>query len=105
MDKNEIIRFFRLHREDSASICIEIGILSDKIFDLENRLKTIDEEDPDFFICRLEIIQKARSRRKLLELLKKTNMGLHEKVMTKVNRWYTPAPSLSALRQKNIASK
>lgn len=87
MDRNEIIRFFRLHKEDSESICVEIGFLSNNILALEQRLRTLEEEDPIFFASRLDLLQKTRSRRKLLDILKSTNMELYNQVTSKIKRF------------------
>ena len=93
MNNQEIVHFFRLHKEDTDSICVEIGILSDTIFRLEEHLRSIGSDDFSFFAYRLDLIQTLISRKKLLDLLKGTNTPLHQKVSKKIKQWYTLAYS------------
>lgn len=67
MNSQEVVHFFRLHNEDTDSICVEIGLLFDTIFRLEENLRSLGRDDFSFFVYRLDLdlVQKMLRRCKI----------------------------------------
>jgi len=96
MTHADIIRYFRLHANDKSSICIEIGLLSERIFQIERYIKTLAIDSTHFFSKRLSLIKLVRSRRGLLNLLLSTNTLMYDKVVhTLESAGYTRATRIN----------
>lgn len=88
MNKQEIIRKFRLHKDDRFSLGIEIGFLSERIQVLEDFLVKLNDDHPYFFTYRLKLIKLVNLRRKMLNLLLSTNTPLHNTILNKLRNSY-----------------
>ncbi|MCB1073261.1 MAG: 30S ribosomal protein S15 [Chlamydiia bacterium] len=85
MEKRDIITLFRLHKEDRGSICVEIGLLSETILFIEEKLKIVTNQSL-FRQYRLEFIHLVKKRRELLDYLFLVNIPLYNKVIQRIEK-------------------
>jgi small subunit ribosomal protein S15 len=81
--EQEIVKEWRLHEKDRASVDVEIGLLTDKINRLEEHLRGIDDTD-EFGWARLHLIKAVGDRHKRLNYLKNTDASRYQAVMEKI---------------------
>ena len=70
---NTVISRWQIHAEDTASCGIEIGIYTEKISQLEDKMKRLKVSDPIKKVLRGKLIQSVGERRRLLNYLKATD--------------------------------
>lgn len=68
-----ILRRWQIHAGDISSSGIEIGVYTEIISQLEDKMKHIENNDPRKKILRGELIKYVGERRRLLNYLKETD--------------------------------
>lgn len=79
--KNEVIKEFQIHSNDTGSADVQIGILSAQALLLEERL----QKSPDDCTARLNLIKLVGQRRKLLDYLNSTNLKRYSEILKKLD--------------------
>jgi len=78
--KQQIIKKFKTHEEDTGSPQVQIAILTEEIKELTDHLKTHKKD----FSSRRGLFRKVNQRRKLLQYLEKTDEPQHEELVKKL---------------------
>lgn len=79
--KGNIIKEFQLHPQDKGSQEIQIAILTQRVNDLTEHLKT----NPKDFHSRLGLLKMVGQRKRLLAYLKRKNPDSYKKIIEKLN--------------------
>jgi len=77
--KEEITKKFQLHEKDTGSADVQIAILTERILELQNHLKS----SPKDHASRLALLKLVGQRRKLLDYLNSTDTKRYQ---TLINR-------------------
>ncbi len=78
--KQQIIKKYKTHEEDTGSPQVQIAILTEEIKELTEHLKTHKKD----FSSRRGLFRKVNQRRKLLQYLAKTDEAQHEELIKKL---------------------
>ncbi len=78
--KQQIIKKYKTHDEDTGSPQVQIAILTEEIKELTEHLKTHKKD----FSSRRGLFRKVNQRRKLLKYLEKTDEAQHEELIKKL---------------------
>ena len=78
--KQQIIKKYKTHEEDTGSPQVQIAILTEEIKELTEHLKTHKKD----FSSRRGLFRKVNQRRKLLQYLEKTDEIQHEELVKKL---------------------
>ncbi len=79
--KEEIIKNFKIHKNDTGSSEVQVAILTEEIKELTKHLK-LHKKD---FSSRRGLVKKLNQRRKLLRFLEQDNNISFEKLIKKLN--------------------
>ena len=79
--KTDIITRFRTHDSDTGSPEVQIAILTERITELTEHLKSHKKD----FSSRRGLLKMVSKRRKLLSYLKKTEPSVYEKLIKKLD--------------------
>lgn len=71
VDKDKVISEYKTHEKDTGSPEVQVALLTSRIAHLSDHLKTHRKD----FHSRRGLIQMTNKRRKLLDYLKKKNLG------------------------------
>ena len=84
-EEMEIVQEFRMHKDDTGSIDVQIALLSMRIEKMFEDLKLYQKDQMMFKVVRIKMIQAIGERRKLLNVLKQTDTERHHKLIKKLN--------------------
>ena len=84
-EENEIVQKWKVSKHDSASIDVQIGLLSEKIRRLEEELKEHQRNPRDFVLIRGQLVNVVGDRRKKLEILKQTATNRYYKALERLD--------------------
>lgn len=79
--KRKIVEGFRIHEKDTGSIEIQIGLLTERIKQLEEHFKV----HPKDYHSKRNFLMLIHKRRKFLNYLKKHNFKKFEELSQKIN--------------------
>lgn len=79
--KEEITKKFQLHDKDTGSADVQIAILTERITELTDHLKTA----PADHSSRLALLKLVHQRRKLLEYLNSTDTERYKNLIKRLN--------------------
>lgn len=82
-DEMEIIKEWRVQPDDVASLDVQIGLLTNKIEEIEEELKFFQDKDADFKNLRIHLLKATNQRRKNLNLLRSTDTLRYKKALKK----------------------
>ena len=78
--KNEVIENFKVHAEDTGSPTVQVALLTEKINCLAEHLKSNKKD----FHSRRGLLVMIGKRRRLLDYLKKQDLGKYEETIKKL---------------------
>ena len=96
--KDEIIKKFKIHKNDTGSAEIQIAILSEEVKELTEHLK-LHKKD---FSSRRGLVKKLNQRRKLLRFLERDNNDSFSKVVDQLNIKITKVASITLEEERRI---
>lgn len=96
--KDEIIKKFKTHKNDTGSPEVQIAILTEEVKDLTEHLK-LHKKD---FSSRRGLIKKLNQRRKLLRYLERENQVSFDKLVKKLELKITKVASIVEEYEKKI---
>lgn len=79
--KEEITKKFQLHEKDTGSADVQIAILTERIVELTDHLKTATKDHA----TRLALLKLVGQRRKLLDYLNSTDTKRYQSLITRLN--------------------
>ena len=79
--KTKIIEDFKIHSKDTGSPSVQVAILTEKVNDLTEHLKTHKKD----FHSRRGLLMMIGKRRRLLSYLKKHDLKKYEETINKLN--------------------
>lgn len=79
--KEEITKKFQLHEKDTGSADVQIAILTERITELTDHLKSA----PKDHTSRLALLKLVGQRRKLLDYLNSTDTKRYQSLITRLN--------------------
>ncbi len=79
--KEEITKKFQLHEKDTGSADVQIAILTERITELTEHLKTAPKDHSS----RLALLKLVGQRRKLLDYLNSTDTKRYQTLITRLN--------------------
>lgn len=79
--KEEITKKFQLHEKDTGSADVQIAILTERITELTEHLKT----SPKDYGSRLALLKLVGQRRKLLDYLNSTDTKRYQNLIVRLN--------------------
>ncbi|MBN1915343.1 MAG: 30S ribosomal protein S15 [Parachlamydiales bacterium] len=79
--KEEITKKFQLHEKDTGSADVQIAILTERINELNEHLKS----NPKDHNSRLSLLKLVGQRRKLLDYLNSTDTKRYQTLITRLN--------------------
>jgi small subunit ribosomal protein S15 len=79
--KEEITKKFQLHEKDTGSADVQIAILTEKITELTEHLKTAPNDDAS----RLALVKLVGQRRRLLNYLNSTDTKRYQNLVDRLN--------------------
>lgn len=79
--KSEIINQFKAHEKDTGSSEVQIALLTSRINHLTDHLRTHRKD----FHSRRGLLQMASRRRKLLDYVKRTDLGKYNEILQKLS--------------------
>lgn len=79
--KSEIISQFKAHESDTGSSEVQIALLTARINHLTDHLRTHRKD----FHSRRGLLQMASRRRKLLDYVKRHDLGKYNEILAKLN--------------------
>ena len=77
----DIIDKWQVNANDNSSADVEIGMHTEKIFQLEDAIKRISREDLEFKNMRYKLLWHLGERRKLLHYLQISDYGRYRKAI------------------------
>ena len=80
----EIIQEWRLHNRDTASVDVEIGLLTRRISRIEEELRLLQNDEVDFSMMRIHLLKAVNERRKKLDFLKNTDTSRYIRAIEKM---------------------
>ena len=83
-DEYQVVQEWRLHKHDTSSVDVEIGILSMRIEKMLDDLKRYQGDQIMQKMIRLKLIQAIGQRRKCLSFLQKTDTTRYNRIMEKL---------------------
>jgi len=83
-DEMQVIGDFRLHKKDTGSVDVEIGLLSMRIEKMIDELKRCQDDKMMWKLIRLKLIQAIGQRRKCLSFLQQTDTARYQYIMEKL---------------------
>ena len=96
--KEEIIKKFKTHKNDTGSSEVQIAILTEEVKELTEHLK-LHKKD---FSSRRGLVKKLNQRRKLLRFLERDNFESFEKLVKKLGLKVTKISELASEIGKKI---
>ena len=96
--KEEIIKKFKTHKNDTGSSEVQIAILTEEVKELTEHLK----EHKKDFSSRRGLVKKLNQRRKLLRFLERDNFESFEKLVKKLDLKITKISELASEIGKKI---
>jgi small subunit ribosomal protein S15 len=96
--KEEIIKKFKTHKNDTGSSEVQIAILTEEVKELTEHLK----EHKKDFSSRRGLVKKLNQRRKLLRFLERDNFESFEKLVKKLGLKVTKISELASEIGKKI---
>ena len=82
--EKEVIQVWRLHPQDTGSVDVEIGLLTQRIIRIEEELKLLQNDESDFLIMRIFLLKAVGERRKRLNFLKSTDVQRYFRSLEKI---------------------
>ncbi len=82
----DVIEKWRVNSRDTGSADVQIGIYTEKITQMEEEIKHIPTEDPDFKTMRYKLLRHVGERRKLLIYLKMSDYVRYRRALTLINK-------------------
>lgn len=82
----DVIEKWRVNSRDTSSADVQIGIYTEKITQMEEEIKHIPTEDPDFKNMRYKLLRHVGERRKLLIYLKMSDYVRYRRALTLINK-------------------
>lgn len=79
-EKNEIIKKFRTHKDDTGSPEVQIAILTEEVARVQEHLKTHKKDNHS----RRGLLKMVGNRRRLLRFLKNEDEKRHDKIVSKL---------------------
>ena len=79
--KEEITKKYQLHEKDTGSADVQIAILTEKISEISEHLKSYTKD----FNTRLSLLKLVGQRRKLLDYLNSTDTKRYQKLKMQLN--------------------
>jgi small subunit ribosomal protein S15 len=79
--KEEITKKFQLHEKDTGSADVQIAILTERITELTDHLKSAPKDHSS----RLSLLKLVGQRRKLLDYLNSTDTKRYQSLITRLN--------------------
>ncbi len=79
--KEEITKKFQLHEKDTGSADVQIAILTERITELTDHLKSAPKDHSS----RLALLKLVGQRRKLLDYLNSTDTKRYQSLITRLN--------------------
>ena len=96
--KEEIIKKFKTHKNDTGSSEVQVAILTEEVKELTEHLK----EHKKDFSSRRGLVKKLNQRRKLLRFLERDNFESFEKLVKKLGLKVTKISELASEIGKKI---
>lgn len=97
--KDEIIKKFKTHSNDTGSCEVQIAILTEEVKDLTEHLK-LHKKD---FSSRRGLVKKLNQRRKLLRYLERDNRESFEKIVKKLGLKITRIADMAQELEEKIS--
>ena len=85
-DLADIVEKWRVNSRDTSSADVQIGIYTEKIKDLEDRIRETCSNDESFKHMRYTLLQHVGERRKLLHYLEISDYGRYRRAMELINK-------------------
>ncbi len=79
--KEEITKKYQLHEKDTGSADVQIAILTERITELADHLKTAIKD----YASRLSLLKLVGQRRKLLDYLNSTDTKRYQSLISRLN--------------------
>ena len=79
--KDQIVKDFKMHPNDTGSASVQIALLTTRINGLTDHLKSHKKD----FSSRVGLLQLVSTRRRLLNYLKREDLGKYKSVLEKLN--------------------
>jgi len=80
----KIIKEWQVQPKDIGSLDVQIGLLTQKIEDIEEKLIFLQKDEIDFKIVRMHLLRLTNERRRNLDLLRKTDIFRYRKALDKL---------------------
>lgn len=96
--KDEIIKKFKTHKNDTGSAEVQIAILTEEVKELTEHLKKHKKD----FSSRRGLIKKLNQRRKLLRFLERDNQESFGKLVKKLNLKITKISEMALEEEAKI---
>lgn len=80
----KIIKKWQVQPKDIGSLDVQIGLLTQKIEDIEEKLMFLQKDEIDFKLVRMHLLRLTNERRKNLDLLRKTDNFRYRKALDKL---------------------
>ena len=85
-DMADIVEKWRVNSRDNSSADVQIGIYTEKIKDLEDRIRETCSSDESFKHMRYTLLRHVGERRKLLHYLESSDYGRYRRAMELINK-------------------
>jgi small subunit ribosomal protein S15 len=84
-----IVKDWQIHSEDTSSSDVQIGLLTDKIYQIEEKIKHIPKEDKARnILVRVKLITAVGERRKIINYLRNTDVIRYRRALVKLGMKY-----------------
>nr|VFK44214.1 MAG: ribosomal protein S15 [Candidatus Kentron sp. SD] len=80
----EVIEKWQVHKADTNSADVQIGIHTEKITQIELEMKNYSREDSEFSNLRKQLVKHVVERRRLLNYLEKTNYSRFRRAVERI---------------------
>jgi len=82
-EEMKVIEKWQVQPKDVSSLDVQIGLLTRKIEDIEDRLKVLQDDEMDFMMLRMHLLKATSERRKSLDLLRSTDTIRYKRALEK----------------------
>ena len=82
-EEMKVIEKWQVQPKDVSSLDVQIGLLTRKIEDIEDRLKVLQDDEMDFMMLRMHLLKVTSERRKSLDLLRSTDTIRYKRALEK----------------------
>jgi len=80
----EVIQKWRVQPQDTSSVDVEIGLLTQRILRIEEELKFLQGDQIDFGLMRIQLLKALGERRKKLNFLQSTDVHRYARALERI---------------------